>query len=216
MKSKSLPLLFLLLFTLFSQAQPRFSDVEIELGSSMFMNKGVREVFPAGINFFIGPKWILDLNEKLFLKGAVGAKWYMQKLPDDYLEHLGTLRIGPEFQYKFQVSDHLTMRPTLKIDYAWCTNFDTEGGLYQVIQEEPAYVLAERYMRGWGIGTELGVKVAFREKWFIRFSYEVLNARFKILNRDLQGDLGKNYIDRQQKSLELSTLNLTVGIHLYN
>lgn len=213
MKTNSLSLLFLLFFAIYSQAQPRFAGFEMELGASMFMNKRVRDVFPAGINFFIGPKWALGSNEKLILKGVLGTKWYMQKLPDGYLEHLGTIRIGPEFQYRFPVSDYVTLSPTLKIDYVWCTNFDTEGGIYDAWNDEPAYVLAERYMRGWGIGTELGLKVAFREKWFIRFSYEVLNARFKILNSDLQGDLGKDYIDRRYKSFELSTLNLTFGIN---
>jgi len=201
---------------IFSRGQIRgnFAGAELELGASVFTDGHIRDVFPVGIHFSGGPLWTFDTRENFFIKGVLGIKWYMHDLPDGYLEHLGTIRIGPEFSYRAFSTDHFALIPALKIDFAWCTNFDTEGGLDEAIQDEPAYVLSERYMRGWGIGKEVGLKALFREKWFIRLSYEWLSPRFKVLNNELQGDLGKDYMDRQHKSLDLNTINLTVGFNL--
>jgi len=210
---KKLTLLFLICFPLFSRAQLKLANVELEMGSSVFMNSSVRKVFPAGVNLFLGPKWALGASENLFIKASLGVKWYMHNLPDGYLEHLASIRIGPEFQYKAFLIGNVAFLPTFKIDFAWCTNFDTEGGIAQVFNDEPAYVLSERYLRGWGIGKALGIKAELNRRWFLRFTYEMLNPRFKVLNRDLQGDLGKDYIDRQHKSLELNTLNLSIGFN---
>ncbi|GAA4797454.1 hypothetical protein GCM10023231_27510 [Olivibacter ginsenosidimutans] len=186
----------------------------MEIGGSLFLDEGTRDVFPAGINLFLGPKWVLGMAEKFYVKGSVGMKWYMHSLPDNYLEHLGTIRIGPEFQYQAFSVENVVFFPSLKIDFAWCTNFDTEGGVAEAFSDDPAYVVAERYLRGWGIGQELGLKAVFKDKWFLRLSYERLQPRFKVLNKTLQGDLGKDFIDRSSKSLDLNTVNLSIGFHM--
>lgn len=210
---KRLIFLFLVCFPIFCRAQSKLTGVELEIGSSAFTNSSIRNVFPAGVNLFLGPKWMIGVQEKLFVKASLGVKWYMHSLSDGYLEHLASIRLGPEFQYKAFMIGNVKFLPTFKIDFAWCTNFDTTGGIAEVFRDEPAYIISERYLRGWGIGKALGLKAELGSGWFLRLSYEILNPRFKVLNRDLQGDLGKDYIDRQHTSLALNTLNLSIGFN---
>ncbi|QNL50026.1 hypothetical protein H8S90_25645 [Olivibacter sp. SDN3] len=207
--------LFLALFTITNiQAQQKRLNFEVEGGISRYQSNEINGIFPLGINLFFGPKWVIGTAERIYIKGSIGIKWHFHNLDDNFTEHLATLRGGPEFQYEAFTWGDMVLIPTFKLDFAWCTNFDTQGNIYDAINDEFVNVHSEDYMSGWGLGRELGLKVEIKRRWYLRTSFELFRPRLVVRNTVIQGDMGASYIHLPAKSFNLNSFNLTIGFNI--
>ncbi|SEN09087.1 hypothetical protein SAMN05216436_111108 [bacterium A37T11] len=97
--------------------------------------------------------------------------------------------------------------PYCKVNIVYAANFDTYG-------DDEGEQAGETYLSGWGYAQEVGTKIQFGKKWYIRMGYNFFSPRLKVRNHEFQVDLGAGLEEKRAKTFTLSSASISVGFYL--
>jgi hypothetical protein len=185
-------------------------DVQIEAGASFLKNKKIRSDFPVGFQGGLTIKKGLPYS-RLNWTAHMDLNWYFQPLDEVYTEHVVYARLSPGLEYDLVSYRMFRIAPFYKVGPSYLSNYDREGG---VVGEDETAPIGARYLRGWGVAQEVGLKGYIGEFAFIKVQYMHSRPTLRVLNHEMQGNLGNGFENSAKISRDMGFWGFTLGVQI--
>lgn len=183
---------------------------EMDAGAALPMHRNVSEVFNVGLNINLGFAFNV-MQEKLYVKPYGGVNWYFKEIEDvnSVTEHMRTWKAGVETRYYYIKKEKWKLAPCLNINYNWSTNYYSSSS-YNPFSNQTTNSTSDSYLEGTGISIALGLRVDI-DNVYIKVDYEYFSPDVKVHQAILDEAASQGITVDPNPSLNLSSLNLTLG-----